>query len=63
MNAHLGFELNIATLYVVCLVDVIQFRANVMTAEKYTVLPELSKWAQEMNHRYPCLAVTKPYVA
>lgn len=58
-----GFELNIATLYVVCVVDFIQFRANAMAAEQYTVLPKLSQWAEEMNRRYPCLAQTKPYQA
>lgn len=55
------FELNIATLYVVCLVDFLNFRAKLTEAERYTTLPELSAWAVEMNQRYPCLAETKPH--
>lgn len=57
------FTLNIATLYVVCLVDFLNFRANVTEADRYSALPALTEWAAEMNRRYPCLAETKPYMA
>lgn len=57
------FQLNIATLYAVCVVDFFNFRSQATGAEHYTALPPLSEWAAEMNRRYPCLAETKPYVA
>lgn len=58
-----GFELNIATLYTVCLIDFLNFRSNVTEASRYTALPQLSQWAEEMNQRYPCLMETKPYIS
>ncbi|AGH39443.1 Glutathione S-transferase domain protein [Bibersteinia trehalosi USDA-ARS-USMARC-188] len=58
-----GFELNIATLYVVCLVDFLNFRFEACGSANYSALAKLSDWAIEMNSRYSCLAQTKPYMA
>lgn len=58
-----GFELNIATLYIVCVVDFLHFRFEACGSENYSALPKLAEWAEEMNCRYPCLAETKPYQA
>lgn len=58
-----GFELNIATLYIVCVVDFLNFRFEACGSAHYSALPKLSEWAAEMNLRYPCLAATKPYQA
>lgn len=58
-----GFELNIATLYIVCVVDFLNFRFEACSSANYSVLPKLSEWAEEMNRRYLCLAETQPYIA
>lgn len=55
-----GTELNIGTLYVVCLVDFLLFRANVTGADRYSAMGELKAWADSMNALYPCLAETVP---
>ncbi|WP_373099803.1 MULTISPECIES: glutathione S-transferase N-terminal domain-containing protein [Pasteurellaceae] len=55
-----GTALNIGTLYTVCLIDFLLFRANVTGADDYTAMPQLAQWAQRMNALYPCLAETKP---
>ncbi|MDH3000437.1 glutathione S-transferase [Chelonobacter oris] len=58
---QLGSELNIATLYIVCVIDFFHFRRNVIGINPQQVVPRLDQWAQEMNNRYACLAQTKPY--
>lgn len=58
-----GFELNIASLYIVCVVDFLHFRFEACGSANYSALPKLSEWAEEMNRRYLCLAETKPYMA
>lgn len=58
-----GFELNIATLYMVCVIDFLNFRANVASTAEYSAMPVLNAWAKEMNQRYACLAETQPYQA
>ncbi|KAE9527495.1 glutathione S-transferase N-terminal domain-containing protein [Testudinibacter aquarius] len=58
---QLGTELNIATLYVVCVIDFFHFRLNVIGINPAEVVPHLDCWAQQMNATYPCLASTKPY--
>ena len=55
-----GTELNIGTLYSVCLIDFLLFRANVTSAEKYSCMSELQQWADKMNSLYPSLCDTKP---
>lgn len=55
-----GTELNIGTLYCICLIDFLLFRANVTSAEKYSCMSELQQWADKMNSLYPCLFDTKP---
>ena len=55
-----GTELNIGTLYTVCLVDFLLFRENVTGANRYSAINELKVWAAKMNALYPCLAETKP---
>ncbi|MGR3806464.1 glutathione S-transferase N-terminal domain-containing protein [Pasteurella testudinis] len=58
---QLGSELNIATLYVVCVIDFFHFRLNFIGVNPTEVVPHLDRWAQQMNEKYPCLAATKPY--
>ena len=58
-----GTELNIATLYTVCMVDFMLFRAELTAAARYSALPQLQQWSEQMNTLYPCLAETKPYMA
>ncbi|QLB12118.1 glutathione S-transferase [Bisgaardia hudsonensis] len=60
---YFGTELNIGTLYTVCMIDFLVFRSNVTSAEKYSVLPKLKEWSEKMNTLYPCLSETKPYIA
>ncbi|TNH05161.1 glutathione S-transferase [Testudinibacter sp. TR-2022] len=59
--AQLGTELNIATLYVVCVIDFFHFRLNVIGINPAEVVPHLDRWARQMNQKYPCLTSTKPY--
>ena len=58
-----GTQLNIATLYTVCMIDFMQFRGELTEAARYSAMPQLQQWAEQMNGLYPCLADTKPYVA
>jgi glutathione S-transferase len=60
---QLGNELNIATLYIVCVIDFFHFRQNVIGIDPADIAPRLDRWAQEMNRHYTCLADTKPYQA
>ncbi|MDH2997533.1 glutathione S-transferase [Pasteurellaceae bacterium LFhippo2] len=55
-----GTELNIATLYTVCMVDFLLFRATLTGAENYSAITELKAWAEKMNDLYPCLKDTVP---
>ncbi|WP_040976668.1 glutathione S-transferase N-terminal domain-containing protein [Necropsobacter massiliensis] len=55
-----GTQLNIGTLYTVCLLDFLRFRHSVTGADNYRALPQLTQWADDMNAQYPCLATTKP---
>lgn len=55
-----GTDLNIGTLYTVCLVDFLYFRENVTGAAHYPALQTLKPWAKKMNQLYPCLAETFP---
>ncbi|MGV6987767.1 glutathione S-transferase N-terminal domain-containing protein [Testudinibacter sp. P80/BLE/0925] len=58
---QLGTELNIATLYVVCVIDFFHFRLSIIGVNPSEIVPHLDRWAQQMNEKYPCLAATKPY--
>lgn len=60
---QIGTELNIATLYLVCVIDFFHFRLNFIGVNPAEIVPQLDQWAQQMNLRYPCLADTKPYQA
>lgn len=55
-----GTELNIATLYTVCMIDFLLFRAALTGAENYSAMAELKEWAAQMNALYPCLKDTVP---
>ncbi|PJG82498.1 glutathione S-transferase N-terminal domain-containing protein [Caviibacterium pharyngocola] len=55
-----GTKLNIGTLYTVCMIDFLLFRANVTGAAEYAAMDELRQWSEEMNRLYPCLQATKP---
>ncbi|WP_373778335.1 glutathione S-transferase N-terminal domain-containing protein [Glaesserella sp.] len=55
-----GTELNIGTLYTVCMIDFLLFRSNVTGADGYSAIPTLKEWSDKMNALYPCLEATKP---
>ena len=56
-------HLNIGTLSVVCVVDWLVFRADKMSVQPQTWAPQLCRWAQAMNQRYPCLSESYPRLA
>lgn len=58
---HIGTELNIATLYLVSVIDFFHFRQHLVGVNPTDIVPQLDQWAQQMNLRYDCLSSTKPY--
>ena len=56
-------QLNIGTLSVVCVVDWLVFRADKLSLQPAEVAPQLCRWAEAMNRRYPCLSESYPRLA
>ncbi len=60
--APFGYELNIGTITTVCLIDWWNFRADKTGYDLTAHFPKLVAWTEEMNNRYPILAITQPRV-
>ncbi|WP_386696635.1 glutathione S-transferase [Lonepinella sp. MS14436] len=58
--AEFGTELNIGTIFAVCVIDWWTLRAEKLGINFGKSFPNLVKWSDEMNAKYPVLAETAP---